>query len=184
MRTIKRVRAVYFSPTGTTRKVVATVAKHIARALNATRGEYDFTLPEARTAPLTFADDELVVFGTPVYAGRVPNVLLPYLATIAGNGALAVPVTVFGNRNYDDALVELRDILARGGLYPVAAAAFVASSRKTVPTRATSTPPPPSRFTLPPRATRSPRNRPSSKYPAPLIPIAGITHPATVTATR
>ena len=125
MRTIKRVRAVYFSPTGTTRKVVATVAKHIARALNATRGEYNFTLPETRTAPLTFADDELVVFGTPVYAGRVPNVLLPYLATIAGNGALAVPVTVFGNRNYDDALVELRDILARGGLNPVAAAAFV-----------------------------------------------------------
>lgn len=125
MRTIQRVRAVYFSPTGTTRRVVTTVAKGIAKALHATCEEYDFTLPRARIAPLTFKSDELIVFGTPVYAGRVPNVLLKYLDTITGNGALAVPVTVFGNRNYDDALVELRDILSRGGLYPVAAAAFV-----------------------------------------------------------
>lgn len=125
MRTIQRVRAVYFSPTGTTRRVVTTVAKGIAKALHATCEEYDFTLPRARTTPLTFADNELVIFGTPVYAGRVPNVLLKYLDTITGNGALAVPVTVFGNRNYDDALVELRDILYRRGLYPIAAAAFV-----------------------------------------------------------
>lgn len=125
MRTIQKVRAVYFSPTGTTRRVVTTVAKNIAKALHAVCDEYDFTLPRARTAPLTFTSNELIVFGTPVYAGRVPNVLLKYLDTITGNGALAVPITVFGNRNYDDALVELRDILYRGGLCPIAAAAFV-----------------------------------------------------------
>ena len=125
MRTIKQVQAVYFSPTGTTKRVVTHVAREIAKALHASYNEQDFTLPKTRTAPLTFGSDDLVVFGTPVYAGRVPNVLLKYLATIAGNGALAVPVTVFGNRNYDDALVELRDILVQGGLYPIAAAAFV-----------------------------------------------------------
>jgi ferredoxin len=60
-----------------------------------------------------------------VIAGRVPNVLLKYLSAIDGGGALAVPIVLFGNRNYDDALIELRDILERGGLHTVAAAAFV-----------------------------------------------------------
>jgi ferredoxin len=66
-----------------------------------------------------------VVFGTPVYAGRTPNVLLKYLETTEGNGAAAVPVVVYGNRDYDDALIELRDILDRAGLCAIAAAAFV-----------------------------------------------------------
>jgi ferredoxin len=66
-----------------------------------------------------------VVFGTPVYAGRVPNVLLKYLETIRGNGATGIPVVLYGNRDYDDALIELRDILEKGVLHTIAAAAFV-----------------------------------------------------------
>ena len=66
------------------------------------------------------------MLGTPVYAGRVPNVLLPFLREkIRGGGALAVPVVLFGNRNYDDALIELRDILQQDGFRCVAAGAFV-----------------------------------------------------------
>ena len=42
-----------------------------------------------------------------------------------GGGALAVPVVLFGNRNYDDALIELRNILIADGLHPIAAGAFV-----------------------------------------------------------
>lgn len=86
---------------------------------------YDFTLPEARTHGKAFDKNDLVVFGTPVYAGRVPNVLLKYPATVQGNGALAIPVVLFGNRNYDDALIELRDILETNGFHTIAGAAFV-----------------------------------------------------------
>ncbi|NLA85889.1 MAG: flavodoxin family protein, partial [Clostridiales bacterium] len=122
---IKKVWAVYFSATGTTQKVVEAVADTIAAEIGAEVGSIDFTLPGARAGALAFNADELVVFGTPVVAGRVPNVLLKYLDTISGGGALAVPVVLFGNRDYDDALVELRDILERGGLHTIAAAAFV-----------------------------------------------------------
>ncbi len=66
-----------------------------------------------------------MVFGTPTYAGRVPNVLLKYLATVKGNGAAAMPVVTFGNRAFDDSLIELRDILRDNGFRPFAAAAFV-----------------------------------------------------------
>ena len=125
MTIINKIRAVYFSPTGTTRKIVTTTARGLSRALKASMEEYDFTLPKARTQALLFSETDLVVFGTPVYAGRVPNVLLPYLNTIQGNGALAIPVVLFGNRNYDDALIELRDILENHGLHTIAAGAFV-----------------------------------------------------------
>lgn len=122
---IKKVWAVYFSATGTTQKITEHIANTIAEAIGADCGSMDFTLPGGRERPLTFNQDELAVFGTPVVAGRVPNVLLKYLDTLRGNGALAVPVVLYGNRDYDDALIELRDILEKGGLHTVAAAAFV-----------------------------------------------------------
>ena len=121
----KKVWAVYFSATDTTKKTVLTIADEAARLLGAEREDYDFTLPGMRENGFAAGTDDLVIFGTPVYAGRVPNVLLKYLATIQGNGALAVPVVLFGNRNFDDGLIELRDILENTGFHTVAAAAFV-----------------------------------------------------------
>ena len=121
---VKKVWAVFFSATGTTRKVVSRVAEVIAAELGVDWETFDFTLPKAREAALHFTAGDLVVLGTPVYAGRVPNVLVKYLASLRGNGALAVPVVLFGNRNYDDALIELRDILECDGFHTVAAAAF------------------------------------------------------------
>ena len=121
----KKVWAVYFSATDTTKKTVLTIADEAARLLGAEREDYDFNLPGMRENGFAAGKDDLVIFGTPVYAGRVPNVLLKYLATIQGNGALAVPVVLFGNRNFDDGLIELRDILENTGFHTVAAAAFV-----------------------------------------------------------
>lgn len=122
---IKKVRAVYFSPTGTTQKVTESIAKLIAQKLETEYDIYDFTLPAARINALTFHPEELVVFGTPVYAGRVPNVLLNYLQSIEGNAAAAIPVVLYGNRDYDDALIELRDLLEKANLHIIAAAAFI-----------------------------------------------------------
>jgi ferredoxin len=122
---IKKVWAVYFSATGTTKKTVEGIASAVAEKLAAEFAAYDFTLPEAREKPLQFQKEDLVVFGTPVYAGRVPNVLLKYLDTIEGGSAIGVPVVLYGNRDYDDGLIELRDILEKGGLHTIAAAAFI-----------------------------------------------------------
>ncbi len=122
---INKVWAVYFSATDTTKKITEHIAKKTAEKLGVQYAVSDFTLPAARESALIFKPDELVVMGTPVYAGRVPNVLLKYLDTIEGNDAAAIPVVLYGNRDYDDGLIELRDILEKGGLHTVAAAAFV-----------------------------------------------------------
>ena len=121
----ERVWAVYFSATDTTKKTVCRIADRVAGITGMERKEFDFTLPEARKEAVVFGEEDLLIFGTPVIAGRVPNVLLKYLATIQGNGALAVPVVSYGNRNYDDALIELRDILEKAGCHTIAGAAFV-----------------------------------------------------------
>ena len=123
---LEKIWAIYFSGTGTTRRTVERIAGGIASRLNLPAESVDFSRPAVRQETLGFGEMDLVVFGTPVYAGRVPNVLLPFLQErIVGGGALAVPVVLFGNRNYDDALIELRNILAADGMHPIAAGAFV-----------------------------------------------------------
>lgn len=113
--------AMYFSATGTTQKVVS----RIASGLSHNPQTYDFTLPQNRATGKEFTERDLVVFGVPVYAGRVPNVLLKYLAQVKGNGALAIPIVLYGNRNFDDGLIELRNILEDNGFRTIAAGAFI-----------------------------------------------------------
>ena len=123
---ISCVKAVYYSAVGSTEKVVTGVAEKIAAALGVPVEVYDFTLPENRTEPKVYAADQLVVFGTPVYAGRVPNKMLPIVqSNFKGEGALAVPVVTFGNRNFDNGLIELRNELENNGFHTIAGAGVV-----------------------------------------------------------
>lgn len=117
--------SVYFSATGTTKRVTQAMAQEIATRAGIRCRDYDFTLPVSRQTQPQFSAQDLVIFGTPVYAGRVPNLLIKYVASLRGNGALAVPVVLYGNRAYDDALMELRNTLEEGGFQTLAAAAFV-----------------------------------------------------------
>lgn len=121
----KKVYAAYFSGTGTTEKTVKAISKKIADILCAKYEEWDFTPLFARKNKMEFTKEDIVVMGVPVIAGRVPNLLLEFLKTIEGNGATGIPVVLFGNRNYDDALIELRDIMEDGEIETVAAAAVV-----------------------------------------------------------
>ena len=122
---IKTVYAVYFSATGRTRKVVTTLANAIAQTLELPLETVDFTLPAAREETYAFTDKDLVIFGTPTYAGKVPNKLLPFVQTgFAGNGTLAVPVVTFGNRSFDNSLAELCASLENAGFHTIAAGAF------------------------------------------------------------
>lgn len=121
------VNAIYFSPTETTKKIVEGIAQKVVNNLsqNKSYNRIDFTLMDARNKNVLLNEKDLAIIGVPVYAGRVPNVLLNYLNTIRGNGATAVCIVVYGNRNFDDALIELRDILEGDGFHVIAAGAFV-----------------------------------------------------------
>ena len=135
-----RIRGMYFSGTKTTEKVVERIADKLYETLKSGRDvnneaghedslerkpSIDFTPPQARKKQYCFDAGDVVIFGVPVIAGRVPNVLLGFLDTLSGGGALAIPVVLYGNRDFDDALIELRNILSSKGFKPFAAGAFI-----------------------------------------------------------
>lgn len=122
---ISQVYAVYFSATGNTRKVTTTLANALAVSFDVPLEVRDFTLPTAREESYEFAAGDLVVFGMPTYAGKLPNKLLEFVKSgFHGNGALAVPVVTFGNRSFDNSLAELCACLEGEGFHTIGAGAF------------------------------------------------------------
>lgn len=119
---IRTVKLVCFSPTGTTRAVLEGIARGID---NRPVETIDITSPEARTKSLQTAEDDLLIVGVPVYMGRVPALLGGWLHSIEAHNTPAVCVVVYGNRVFDNALLELKDILTERGCVPFAGAAFI-----------------------------------------------------------
>ena len=123
---ISKVTAIYFSPAGSTQKVVCQIAAALARELAAPLNEEDFTLPAGREQARSFGPDDLIVFGTPTYAGRIPNKALPFVRELfTGQRTPAVAAVTYGNRSFDSSLTEVIQELAGLGFLPFAAGAFV-----------------------------------------------------------
>jgi ferredoxin len=86
----------------------------------------DLTVPDARRSYAhAFGLDELAVVGLPVYGGRLPKNIEGFFAGLDGRGAPAVAVVLYGNREYDDALLELKIRLEERGFRVVSGAAFI-----------------------------------------------------------
>lgn len=116
-----KVTTLYFSATYTTKRVVEAVAAGISDEVVT----YDIT-NDTNTATVVVPHDEVLVVGVPVYAGRVPAMAVERLQRFKGDGTPAVVVAVYGNRHYDDAVLELHDIMTSCGFRTVAAGAFIA----------------------------------------------------------
>ena len=101
-----------FSPTGGTRRVMRALITGTPREGFAIR-DFEFTLPEERRMR-RFTEEDAVVLCAPVYYGRIPTPLQTKLP-FEGNGARALAVVSYGNRAYEDALREWRDVLERHG---------------------------------------------------------------------
>lgn len=93
--------------------------------------ETDLTLDES-SSPIEL-ERELCVIVTPVYGGRVPVLALQRLQRLKGNGAPAILGVVYGNRDYEDALLELRDTAISLGFSPLTAGAFIGEHSYSTP---------------------------------------------------
>ena len=115
-------KLVYFSPTGTTKRII----QGVALGINQSNMEHiDITKPDARGQRLQTSENELLVVAVPVYMGRVPALLSEWLHAIKAHNTPAVCIVVYGNRVYDDALLELKDILKKCGCVLIACAAYI-----------------------------------------------------------
>ncbi len=119
---IEKTSIVYFSGSGMTKQVMQLMGGTVSKKIS----DFDITPLSERSKKRTFKNNELVIFGAPVFGGRLPAPMAETLSCMHGDHTPAIIVVTYGNRAYEDALVELQDLISRQGFVPMAAAAFVA----------------------------------------------------------
>ena len=126
MQSIKNIKAVFFSPTGNTKRVVEQLSAQFSQKLSVSVEVDDFTLPAAHIDIRTYSPEDLVIFGVPTYAGRIPNKVLPFVQTLfKGNQTRTIAVVTFGNRSFDNSLSELHMELEKNNFSVIGAGAVV-----------------------------------------------------------
>ena len=111
-----------FSPTGGTLRA----AELVAGAFPAPAARIDLTDPSADFHRRRFSGEDICIVAVPSFGGRVPASAAARLRRMDGNGARAVLLVAYGNRAYEDTLLELKNTLTEAGFRCVAAAAAVA----------------------------------------------------------
>lgn len=117
-----RIVEIIFSPTGGTAKA----ARLLAQAFGSPITTVDLTDASLDFASISLSAEDLCIIAAPAYGGRIPAAAAQRLAAMKGNSAKAVLMAVYGNRAFDDTLLELQDVSAAAGFVPVAGVGAVA----------------------------------------------------------
>lgn len=118
---ISKIHSLFFSATFSTKKII----REITAQFDIDNTEYDITKYPVDTA-LELGTNDLLIVGVPVFSGRVPKTAVERIKQIQGNNTPAIIVCVYGNRDFDDALIELKNTVLEKGFIPIAAAAIIA----------------------------------------------------------
>ncbi|WP_367924596.1 EFR1 family ferrodoxin [uncultured Ruthenibacterium sp.] len=117
-----KLYTIVFSPTGGTQKV----ATSLTDTLEGEAIKVDLTDSKQNFRAVQLTQEDVAVISVPSYGGRVPAVAVERLTMLSGQGARAVLVCVYGNRDYEDTLVELEDAAKQAGFRVIAAVAAIA----------------------------------------------------------
>ncbi|MBP2638415.1 MAG: hypothetical protein H6Q72_4322 [Firmicutes bacterium] len=119
---IDSLKLIYFSPTDATKKIIESIARGIECS---TVEIVDITKKEIRQQQIQPSSNQLLVIGVPVYGGRIPTLALEWLQKFKVHNTPTVCIVVYGNREYDDALLELKNTVLESGCKPIAYAAYI-----------------------------------------------------------
>lgn len=124
---VRQIHLVYFSPVFHTMVLGRALSHGLANGLGLDAPfEHDITPFSQEDKKMNFDAGELVVFAAPVYGGRLPAASVERFRQFAGQDSLAVVLTSYGNRAYEDALLELADTISERGFKTIAGAACIA----------------------------------------------------------
>lgn len=129
---IQSLSCLFFSPTNTTKKIIKAVAQGIQPD---DTNMIDCTYAASRAKVPSSYETDAVILAAPVYYGRLPESVLPVFTRRKGDKKPIILIVVYGNREYDDALLELYDISMENGFIPMAAGAFIAEHYYCIPGR-------------------------------------------------
>lgn len=116
------VYQVYFSPTGGTKKVLDIVSN----AWECEKQEIDLSKKDVMNTSIAMNEEDLCIVAVPSFGGRVPQVVKERLCAIHGNGCKCILIVVYGNRAYEDTLLELKHLMKERGFQCVAGISAVA----------------------------------------------------------
>ena len=117
-----KVKQIVFSPTGGTEKA----AEILTKALEKPAAKIDLSDAETDDSFLNLETDDIAIIAGPSYGGRVPALAAERLTKINGNHAQCVIVCVYGNRAYEDTLLELKDLAEQSNFNVIAAISAIA----------------------------------------------------------
>lgn len=110
---------IYFSPTGSTQKVTTFVSKQFEKYT-----DIDISVFQSNYH-LQFESDDLCIIGVPSFGGRVPNVAIERIKMMKGHQTPAIIIATYGNRAYEDTLLELKNVVTDNGFICVGAMGVV-----------------------------------------------------------
>lgn len=122
MRRMKMVYKIVFSPTGGTDKAADAAAKEIDKEYKT----IDLSNPDENFAGIKLNSDDIAVIAAPSFGGRAPKTAIERLEKIKADGTPAAIICAYGNREFEDTLVELIDTAEKGGFKPAGAISAVA----------------------------------------------------------
>lgn len=117
-----RVVQIIFSPTGGTQKVADMITGEWGKPVETV----DLTDPKTDFDAISLEREAVAVIAVPSFGGRVPALATERLGKIHGNGARCVAVCVYGNRAYEDTLIELGDVATACGFQVISGVAAIA----------------------------------------------------------
>lgn len=94
---------IIFSPTGGTQKVCDAIIEGVNKPFI----KIDLCDPNLEYSKFNISKEDFSIIAMPSYGGRLPKVALERFKKIVGNGSKACIVVSYGNRDYDDTLLEL-----------------------------------------------------------------------------
>lgn len=116
------VSQITFSPTGGTDKVAEIITKAWGMPIN----KIDLSNAETDCSSLNLDKEDIAIIAVPSYGGRVPSLAAQRISNIHAEKTPCVIVCVYGNRAYEDTLIELNDIAEKSGFKVVAAITAIA----------------------------------------------------------
>lgn len=117
---MEKLYTVFFSPTGTSKKIAEAVSRGIGADENV-----PVNLTCAGPEHYQLAPQSVAVIAVPVYGGAVAPLALKRLSALSGQNTPAILIVLYGNRAYQTALQQLATFVSERGFIPVAGGAFV-----------------------------------------------------------
>ena len=116
-----KLYALYFSPTGGTKNVLDIFCS----AWDCQKEYINLSDIPKLGFSIPFQENDICIVSVPSFSGRVPQFIIPILQNLQGNKTKAILISTYGNRAFDDTLLELKDTMEQSGFLCYCAIAAV-----------------------------------------------------------